>query len=419
MEGSSAQAATEDLSAAGKINKMVSELNLEIDLEEEDRGDGEGDESEALARRGRVDFLLQTGKNARTPYVPPEEAELFNYTGKSRRQLHQDLARSGRPPHQASKVRRGNLGGPATERREEHLGPPRRRKGGPATQPHTARDYLLTARATARDKHLARVAEVESRRLDKELHRERAINANLESQLMFHESALQEFLQHHYRQVSDALSKGEDARRNLTEQEVRIDYFSGLLAEAQTVQEEEEERLQELTAFQQFLSAVTPAQSFRDLKRRVQEVQDEVKASRGLSGGRRDSVLSLSSGAVDLSFAATLAAAVNSRATSPLGGGEGGGGGSLGADLMALRMTRLATPTSRSSSRTGHRTARTRSPEEVTDLEVHDGAEVGEEETFNDHMEDHERLVDLAHVYESQCHSLLALLTRYGRDMIV
>ncbi|XP_042869436.1 uncharacterized protein LOC122251506 [Penaeus japonicus] len=412
MDGSSVQA-TEDLSAAGKIDKMVSELNLEIDLEEEEeRGDGEGDESEAAARRGRVDFLLQAGRSARTPYVPPEEAELFNYIGKSRRQLHQDLAKSGRPPHQASRVRRGNLGGPPAERREEHLGPPRRRKGGPATQPHTARDYLLTARATARDKHLARVAEVESRRLDKELHRERGINSELESQLMFHESALQEFLQHHYRQVSDALSKGEEARRNLTEQEVRIDYFSGLLAEAQTVQEEEEERLQELTAFQQFLSAVTPAQSLRDLKRRMQEVQDEVKASRGLSGGRRDSVLSLSSGSVDLSFAATLAAAANSRASSPIGGGEGGGGGSLGADLMSLRMTRLAPPTSRSSSRTGHRTGRTRSPEEVTDLELHEGAEVGEEETFDDHMDDHERLVDLAHVYESQCHSLLALLTR-------
>lgn len=48
------------------------------------------------------------------------------------------------------------------------------------------------------------------------------------------------------------------------------------------MQEEEEERLQELTAFQQFLSAVTPAQSFRDLKRRVQEVQDEVKVSHEL-----------------------------------------------------------------------------------------------------------------------------------------
>lgn len=44
------------------------------------------------------------------------------------------------------------------------------------------------------------------------------------------------------------------------------------------------------------------------------------QASRGLSGSRRDSVLSLSSGSVDLSFAATLAAAVNSRASSPIGG---------------------------------------------------------------------------------------------------
>lgn len=56
-----------------------------------------------------------------------------------------------------------------------------------------------------------------------------------------------------------------------------MDYFSGLLAEAQTVQEEEEERLQELTAFQQFLAAVTPTQSLRDLKRRMNEIQEEVK----------------------------------------------------------------------------------------------------------------------------------------------
>lgn len=61
------------------------------------------------------------------------------------------------------------------------------------------------------------------------------------------------------------------------EQEIRIDYFSGLLTEAQTVQEEEEERLQELTAFQQFLAAVTPSQSLKDLKRRMQEIQDEIK----------------------------------------------------------------------------------------------------------------------------------------------
>lgn len=71
--------------------------------------------------------------------------------------------------------------------------------------------------------------------------------------------------------------RGEEAKRNLTEQEIRIDYFSGLLAEAQTVQEEEEERLQELTAFQQFLAAVTPAQSLQDLKRRMNEIQEEVK----------------------------------------------------------------------------------------------------------------------------------------------
>lgn len=63
----------------------------------------------------------------------------------------------------------------------------------------------------------------------------------------------------------------------MSEQEIRIDYYSGLLAEAKTVQEEEEERLQELTAFQQFLAAVTPSQSLKDLKRKIHEIQEKVK----------------------------------------------------------------------------------------------------------------------------------------------
>ena len=71
--------------------------------------------------------------------------------------------------------------------------------------------------------------------------------------------------------------RGDIAKHNMSEQDIRIDYYSGLLAEAKTVQEEEEERLQELTAFQQFLAAVTPSQSLKDLKRKIQEIHEKVK----------------------------------------------------------------------------------------------------------------------------------------------
>ena len=56
-----------------------------------------------------------------------------------------------------------------------------------------------------------------------------------------------------------------------------MQYFSGLLSEARTVQEEERECLQELTAFQQFLAAVTPSQSLKDLRRKLEQVTAEDK----------------------------------------------------------------------------------------------------------------------------------------------
>ncbi|KAK8394284.1 hypothetical protein O3P69_006467 [Scylla paramamosain] len=75
------------------------------------------------------------------------------------------------------------------------------------------------------------------------------------------------------------MTRGDIAKHNIniSEQDIRIDYYSGLLAEAKTVQEEEEERLQELTAFQQFLAAVTPSQSLKDLKRKIHEIHEKVK----------------------------------------------------------------------------------------------------------------------------------------------
>lgn len=110
----------------------------------------------------------------------------------------QDLAKSGKDPLAVSKVRKGIQGRP---RDTEQLGPPRRRRvGGPSLQPLTAREYLSTARTTARDKNLARVADVESQRLQEELQQERAVNAELETQLKYHEAALQEFLQYHYKE---------------------------------------------------------------------------------------------------------------------------------------------------------------------------------------------------------------------------
>ena len=64
----------------------------------------------------------------------------------------------------------------------------------------------------------------------------------------------------------------------MKDQEEKLDYFSGLLKTAQTVQEEEGERLHELSAFQHFLAAVTPKQSLKDLLRclRQQNMSREV-----------------------------------------------------------------------------------------------------------------------------------------------
>ncbi|CAL4158941.1 unnamed protein product, partial [Meganyctiphanes norvegica] len=131
--------------------------------------------------------------------------------------------------------------------------------------------------------NLSVVTAVKQRGMEVELQREKASNNELQSLLGLHESALNDFLHHHYREVLQALSSGEDARQNLSEQDVRISYFKGLLTEVQTVQEEVEERLQELTAFQQFLAAVTPQQSLQDLKRRLCEIMEEEKLGRSVA----------------------------------------------------------------------------------------------------------------------------------------
>ncbi|XP_042230352.1 uncharacterized protein LOC121871859 isoform X2 [Homarus americanus] len=368
---------------------------------------------EVVARSVLVKFLGPRKKKVKTPYIPPSEKDLFQYSGRTARQLHQDGVQSGTAAQSASRVRRGGALESGVVGREEHLGPPRRRRTLLSnTQPQTATDYLLAARTTARDKNLARVAEVESQRLEKELQSERAINSDLESQLQYHEAALQEFLQHHYRQVTEALTKGDTARRNLTEQELRIDYFTGLLTEAQTVQEEEEEHLQELTAFQQFLAAVTPSQSLKDLKRRLQEVQDEVKASHGAVGHIEGSDDATSSSSIDFALAASLVAAGNNEIISSAG--EGSGGGTLGADLMSLRMIKPGNAPSRSPSRTGCTLSQSMSSEDIQDFmttsqEDSDTCDAG---AFDEFLDDDGHLVDLASVYENQCHALLALLTR-------
>ncbi|XP_045602376.2 coiled-coil domain-containing protein 38 [Procambarus clarkii] len=365
--------------------------------------------AEVMARAAWAKFQVPKKVKVKTPFQPPPEKDLFQYTGRTARQLHQDLVKSGTEAQLACRVRRGEVGGrPRQERVEEQLGPPRRRRSKVTpTQPHTADDYLLAVRTTARDKNLARVAKVESERLQKELESEKAINTELESQLQHHEAALQEFLQHHYRQVTEALTKGETARRNLTEQEIRIDYFSGLLAEARTVQEEEEERLQELTAFQQFLAAVTPSHSLKDLKRRLQEVQDEVKITHGEADEGNDPA---SSNSLDIALAASVAASSTSGNVSP--SGEGGGGGALGADLMSLRMMRPGKPSCQSPTRAGDRLSQT--PEDTTELATipQDGPDTCDAAAFDEFLGDDGHLVDLACVYESQCHALLALLTR-------
>ncbi|XP_071526429.1 uncharacterized protein [Panulirus ornatus] len=362
-----------------------------------------------MARSVFARFQEAKEKKVKSPYVPPPEENLFQYSGRTDRHLHQELVGSGAlvQPDWGLKQRRKAEG-----QHQEQFGPPRRRRiGFQHTQPQTAQDYLLAARCTAEDKNLARVAEVEAQRLQDELHREKAVNTELESQLLYHEAAFQEFLQYHYRQVSDALTKGDTARRNFTEQEVRIDYFSGLLTEAQTVQEEEEERLQELTAFQQFLAAVTPSQSLKDLKRRMLEIEDEVKASYAVEEDSYDSD-TIFCNPVDFAQAAGVVASENSEITTPIG--EGSGGGTLGANLMSLRMMKPGNSHSRSPSGAGHRPSQPQSPEGNRDLMPisQNGTDTCDAGAFDEFLDDDGRLVALASMYESQCHALLALLTR-------
>ncbi|XP_066977678.1 uncharacterized protein [Macrobrachium rosenbergii] len=349
-------------------------------------------------------FKLSKEKVAKTPYKPPGEHALFEFSDMTKRQLHQDLDKSGEAAQRVSLVKRGEIRGVFREFKEEALGPPRRRKAARATiQPQTARDYLLAARTTARDKNLTEVAEIEAQRLQKELCRERAINSELESQLDFHEAALQEFLQHHYRQVAETVTKGDEAHRNLTEQEVKIDYFSGLLAESQTVQDEEKERLQELTAFQQFLAAVTPAQSLKDLRRRTKEIYEEVQASHGMDTNRT------ATDSVEMSRIA-VQVATSSSGISPIGG-EDSGSSALGADLLTLRMTRPPQPASRPQSRLDPRKTPSPPPQALVAVSP-ENSDTCDPICFDDFLVDNERLIALSHIYESQCHVLLALLTR-------
>ncbi|KAK4314678.1 hypothetical protein Pmani_014061 [Petrolisthes manimaculis] len=353
-----------------------------------------------------------------SPYMPPPEKDLFQYVGRTQRQLHQELVESGNDPLPVSRVRRGNDGMRGVKERKggEQLGPPPRRRqvGAPITQPLTAREYLLAARTTAREKNLARVAEVEKERLEEELGRERAKNSQLEEQLDHHQEALQEFLQYHYCQVSEAISRGAEAKRNLTEQEIRIDYFLGLLAEARTVQEEEEERLQELTAFQQFLAAVTPTQSLRDLKRRMKEIQEEVKESCDAEEERFTNVDMASRALAASDSAADKCGQVISSDE----------GGSLGADLLALRMMKaghLAShiPTTQSPVNSSQALVPSEEGKNGSADMLCDSGAFAEE-----FLQDETHLASLAGMYESQCHVLLSLLTRLqnqweaiGREM--
>lgn len=68
----------------------------------------------------------------------------------------------------------------------------------------------------------------------------------------------------------------------------RLDYFAGLVKATQTVQEEENERLEELTAFQHFVAAVTPEQSLKDLLRCLKRSKEEkkVKVEEKIDKGR-------------------------------------------------------------------------------------------------------------------------------------
>ena len=61
------------------------------------------------------------------------------------------------------------------------------------------------------------------------------------------------------------IKRNDETAQLLRDEREKLDYFSGLLKSAQTIQEEENERLQELTAFQHFLAAITPKQSLQDL----------------------------------------------------------------------------------------------------------------------------------------------------------
>ncbi|XP_053654160.2 uncharacterized protein [Cherax quadricarinatus] len=399
-----------------------------------------------LAKTALAKFKVPSKVRLKTPYVPPAEKDLFQYTEKTERDLCKDLVESGGGPLLASRVRHGEVSQPQ-ERLEVELGPPRRRTSATPTQPQSASDYLSAVRTTARDKNLARVAEVESQRLKKELEKEVEVNNALEYQLHTHQTVLQKFLQHHYSQVTDAITKGDSAERNLKQQEIRIDYYSGLLTESQTVQQEEQERLQELTAFQQFLTAVTPLQSLQDLTRRLQELQTEAKM---VTGGEDGSCLASSSSALDLALAANTS----------VNGTSGGEGGGLSTDLLALRMLNSGAKQSRPTSKTDPRCFVThpgddRGPKPISEdatvpgpihedatvpgpipedataprpilqdsrvpqsisqdssIILQDGPDSCDVGAFDKFLGDESHLLSLACVYESQCHSLLALLTR-------
>ncbi|KAG0726145.1 hypothetical protein GWK47_037179 [Chionoecetes opilio] len=370
------------------------------------RGSHEAAKSdEDIIRAVLAKFHFPKKEETHNPYVPPPEQELLEHSGQSGRQLLQDLAQSGKAPLVVSQVRKANLG---RQRDTEPLGPPKRgqRSGRPSLQPLTPRDYLSSARATARDQNLARVAEVESRRLEEELQQEKATNTQLETQLTYHEAALQEFLQYHYNEVTETMTRGDAAQHNTSEQEIRLDYYSGLLSEAKTVQEEEEERLQELTAFQQFLAAVTPSQSLRDLKRKTHEILEKVKESSMDASGRPLQA----SYSAELARAVTLATTDPSQAVSPRG--EGGAGGTLGADLSLLRMLRTNVPQTRSSSGVGGRHPYVQAAERSDEVMVTEEEEDCDHGAFDEFLDDDEHLVELASMYECQGHALLALLTR-------
>ncbi|XP_076039442.1 uncharacterized protein LOC143024515 [Oratosquilla oratoria] len=352
----------------------------------------------------------------------PEAMDLFDFAKTSRRTLNKAVAEAGKPSVSMARLRREIAGGREGRMMADAVDIPPRRKGGPTAQAQTVRDYIWSTKSTARTQLLASIAEAESSKIAQQLEEEQRTNEDLEEQLASHKDAFKSFLSHHYKNVTDTLARGEEALRTLKEQELRIAYFEGLLKEVQTVQEEEEERLEELTAFQQFLHSITPERANRETLQRLLQV------AQGRSGGDRPSVAAVgsetntnpSTSRLDVSLNESFAASVVKQDTKEEVEGEEkekeeekdveeDDENDVENDFISI----LADDQLRLLQHRQQEPGRQQKKAELTEGDAPDS---DGEDACNDTMEallcDEQHVSRLSRFYECQCHALLGYLTR-------